>query len=129
MDDFIVIILFLKSIRYLTYSMKGIVYKNDLVLFSHNLGYRTHYVFLIMSLLLIICTISIVLKVKKLIFVNLIIIYGDIFYSVFALLYLMIRRSMVLSGRMFFIPLLVYVYMIIVVDFFIIDRLKNMKST
>lgn len=126
MDDFIVIILFLKSIRYLTYSIKGIIYKNDLVLFSNNLGYRAHYIFFLMSLLLIICTIGIVLKVKKLIIVSLIIIYADIGYSIFALLYLMIRRSMVLSSGMYFLYLLAYVYMIIVINFFIISRLEKM---
>lgn len=127
MDEFIIIILFLKSIRYLTYSINGIIYKNDLILFSHNLGYRTHYVFLIMSFLLMIFTISIVMKIKKLISASIILIYVDIGYSVLALIYLLIRRSMVLSDGLYFLYLLFYVYIIIAMDFLIIGKLEKMK--
>jgi hypothetical protein len=128
MDGFIIIVLFLKSIRYLIYSIKGIVYKNDLILFSHNLGYGAHYIFLLFSLLLFICTIIIVLKMKKLILLSIMSIYFDIGYSILALIYLMFRRTMVLSGGLYFIYLLIYVYIIIVVDLFIISRLDKMRQ-
>jgi hypothetical protein len=128
MDNFIIIILSIKCLRYIFISVNSLVHKRNILIFSSSLNYNFHYAFLIFGMLLALSAVFAVLKMKTAVNFVILLLYVDCIFVVICTIYIAYLRIGRLSGGGIITPMyFFYMWLHLAVDFYIISKLENVS--